>query len=327
MNALAAAVAKVDIDHYVRQPDGRPIPQSSAPAIIEALIHLADIQPGHRILEIGTGSGYSTALLATIVGESGAVTSVEVNPVVAARAKGKLAKTTNAAVVHGDGGDGAFETAPFHRVIAWTTPRLLPKNWVQQTVDGGRIVTAVKVARVAAANLAVAVDISGHEPIAGAFHDGSFVDMAPPPADFRFPYYYLDAHALIDDQPVWLSAPAVRNNPSASEALLAELIEAEPQPSPIQEYNWSDLMGYLAATAPDNLATVQLQQGRGIGYITNDSAAVLLKHTLKTSRDSTSRQRLEQQTAEWKSHGRPALDTLFPRFEAVAEGWTVKPTR
>lgn len=52
---------------------GRPISSSSQPAIMARMLEQLDVQPGHRVLEIGTGSGYNAALLGHLVGETGAV--------------------------------------------------------------------------------------------------------------------------------------------------------------------------------------------------------------------------------------------------------------
>ncbi|MGH3564117.1 MAG: hypothetical protein ACRDTN_20645, partial [Mycobacterium sp.] len=50
---------------------GRPVSSSSQPAIMTRMLDQLDVQPGHRVLEIGTGSGYNAALLARMVGPTG----------------------------------------------------------------------------------------------------------------------------------------------------------------------------------------------------------------------------------------------------------------
>ncbi|HZU19189.1 MAG TPA: hypothetical protein VFD01_21630, partial [Candidatus Dormibacteraeota bacterium] len=71
MNPVAAAVATVDHDAWARHPDGTWIAQTSAPEVIQAMLELLDPCPGQRVLEVGTGSGYSAALLAHLLGPQG----------------------------------------------------------------------------------------------------------------------------------------------------------------------------------------------------------------------------------------------------------------
>lgn len=72
------AVAAVDYDHFVTEPDGSTLPQSSSISSIQQMLEALDVRPRHHVLEIGTGSGYTTGLLANLVGTDGLVRSVEV---------------------------------------------------------------------------------------------------------------------------------------------------------------------------------------------------------------------------------------------------------
>lgn len=62
------AFAAVNRNRYVLLADGTQIPQTSRPELIAEMLRLLDVAEGSRILEIGTGSGYSTALLCNLVG-------------------------------------------------------------------------------------------------------------------------------------------------------------------------------------------------------------------------------------------------------------------
>lgn len=68
----------IDYDSYVREPDGSMLPQSSARSSILHMLRLLEVEPGMRVLEVGTGSGYTSALLGRIVGDHGTVTSLDV---------------------------------------------------------------------------------------------------------------------------------------------------------------------------------------------------------------------------------------------------------
>ena len=97
--------------------------------------------PDDRVLEIGTGSGYLTALLASGTGE---VTSVEIDPALAAEARAKLARHgfSNVRVVVGDGARGFGDETYDVIVLTGSTP-LLPERFFSQLAPGGRIFAVV----------------------------------------------------------------------------------------------------------------------------------------------------------------------------------------
>jgi protein-L-isoaspartate O-methyltransferase len=109
------------------------------------LDHL-DVRKGHSVLDIGTGTGFSAALLSEIIGPSGNVTTVEIDQHVAENARDRLTGFDRVRTVVGDATTGAFESAPFDRVISTATVHLghVPYSWVQQTKPGGVIVTLVR---------------------------------------------------------------------------------------------------------------------------------------------------------------------------------------
>ena len=111
MTSLDSALAHVDASTFTLQADGTPLPQTSAPGIITALLRLLDVRPGDRVLEIGTGSGYTTAVLASLVGDSGHVTSIDVNPTLTARARA-LIDAASVVLVSSDGAYGHPPAAP-----------------------------------------------------------------------------------------------------------------------------------------------------------------------------------------------------------------------
>ena len=101
------------------------------------------VEDGMRVLEIGTGSGYSTGLLCHRLG-SDKVTSIEVDPAVAARARDALHDAGYAPMlVVGDGLAGCRGTAPHDRVIATCSVRRLPSAWLDQTCPGGIILCTI----------------------------------------------------------------------------------------------------------------------------------------------------------------------------------------
>ena len=121
---------------------GRPVSSSSQPAIMARMLDQLDVQPGHRVLEIGTGSGYNAALLGNLVGESGAVVSVDIEADLVADARERLAAcgASQVTVACGDGGLGWSEHAPYDRIIATIGAWDIPPAWVAQLAPQGRLV-------------------------------------------------------------------------------------------------------------------------------------------------------------------------------------------
>lgn len=92
------------------------------------MCRLLDVEPGMRVLEVGTGSGYSGALLGRLTGPTGRVTSLDVDASLIQRAGAKHAEhgIDNVTVHLADGFAGWAADTPYHRIIAWATPHLLP---------------------------------------------------------------------------------------------------------------------------------------------------------------------------------------------------------
>ncbi len=137
-----AVITQID-DGYPTGPGlGGTMPTSSAssPIIVAVMLAALDARPGHRVLEIGTGTGYNAALLAHRLGAEH-VTSIEIDPEVAAHARMALSDTGYGEIrtVVGDGAEAHAQGAPYDRVIATAAVHRIPYPWVAQTRPGGRI--------------------------------------------------------------------------------------------------------------------------------------------------------------------------------------------
>ncbi|MFD8479434.1 methyltransferase domain-containing protein [Kitasatospora sp. NPDC059673] len=121
--------------------DGLPTSSLSCQAVVADMADSLRLEPGHRVLELGTGSGWNAALLARRAGP-GQVVSVEADPALAAAAASRLAAAgLEVHVLTGDGDLGAPGRPPFDRVIATYAVEQIPWAWIEQTAPGGRIVT------------------------------------------------------------------------------------------------------------------------------------------------------------------------------------------
>jgi protein-L-isoaspartate(D-aspartate) O-methyltransferase len=130
---LAYADRPLPIDH------GQTISQ---PFIVAYMTEALGVARTHKVLEIGTGSGYQAAVLAHLARE---VYTVEIVPDLARRASALLASLgySNVYVRQGDGYAGWPEHAPFDRIIVTAAPEQVPKPLVDQLANRGRLVIPV----------------------------------------------------------------------------------------------------------------------------------------------------------------------------------------
>jgi protein-L-isoaspartate(D-aspartate) O-methyltransferase len=100
------------------------------------------VEPQHRVLEIGTGTGYQAAVLAHLAAE---VVTIERYRTLAetARARLRALDLANVKVIVGDGSEGAPDEAPFDRIVITAAAPELPPKLAEQLKDGGIIVVPV----------------------------------------------------------------------------------------------------------------------------------------------------------------------------------------
>lgn len=129
---------------FTTQVDARGLPTSSSsqPSLMAVMLEALALAPGQRVLEIGSGTGYNAALLATLVGDPHLVTTIELDPVLAARAAQMIEQVVGPgmAVVVGNGLDGVAQYAPYDRIISTGSAFPVPSAWIAQLRPHGRLV-------------------------------------------------------------------------------------------------------------------------------------------------------------------------------------------
>ncbi len=114
----------------------------SQPYIVAFMLQAAELAPGERALEIGTGSGYAAAVMAEVAGQ---VFTMERQARLALSARQALEKagSRNVEIRVGDGTLGWPERAPFNVIVATAGGREIPRSWKEQLAVGGRLVMPV----------------------------------------------------------------------------------------------------------------------------------------------------------------------------------------
>jgi len=117
----------------------------SQPLTVAFMLELLAPGPSEKVLDIGAGSGWQTAILAEAVGENGAVFAVERIPEIAEFGKKNLSAYSliergRVRYICADGSLGLSQNAPFDKIIAAAAVRALPTAWKEQLRTGGRIV-------------------------------------------------------------------------------------------------------------------------------------------------------------------------------------------
>ncbi|MEV6699291.1 methyltransferase domain-containing protein [Streptomyces sp. NPDC051453] len=119
---------------------GIPTSSSSQPSVMLAMLEALDVHDGHRVFELGTGTGYNTALLSHRLGEA-RVTSVDVDPGLVAAAIGRLKQAGHSpTLAAGDGALGYPRRAPYDRIIATAGLHAIPPALLEQAAEGAVIV-------------------------------------------------------------------------------------------------------------------------------------------------------------------------------------------
>lgn len=116
----------------------------SQPGVVSRMTEWLDVKEGQKILEIGSGSGWQTAILSYLVGY-GTVYSIEIHPELEKFAKENLKKLEidNAHVILGDGGIGYVQESPFDRIIITAACTEIPLPLFDQLSDGGLIIAPI----------------------------------------------------------------------------------------------------------------------------------------------------------------------------------------
>jgi protein-L-isoaspartate(D-aspartate) O-methyltransferase len=173
--------------------DGVPTSSASQPTVVAMMLEQLRPPVGGRVLEIGAGTGYNAALLSVLVGPSGRVVTIDIDPDVAGEARSHLAEAgvTNVEVICGDGAVGWADSAPYGGIIVTAGASDLAPAWIGQLTPEGRLVLPLSIRAVqhcVAFTWANGADADGHLRSVSV-REGGFMPLAGAisNADIRLP--------------------------------------------------------------------------------------------------------------------------------------------
>ncbi len=118
-----------------------PLSSCSQPNIVASLLTDLAPAPGHKVLEIGTGSGYNAALLATLIADPKSVWTIDCDADLCESASENLIRAGihDINIIQGDGWHGLAEASPYDRIIVTASAYDIPCSWFDQLSEGGRL--------------------------------------------------------------------------------------------------------------------------------------------------------------------------------------------
>jgi protein-L-isoaspartate(D-aspartate) O-methyltransferase len=129
-----------------RGPAGTALSCASVPYLVAAMLDQLDVHDGHRVFEGGAGTGWNAALLATLAGPGGHVSTIDIDPEITAQAAANLERAgfPGLHVATGNAGLGVPENAPYDRAIITIGSLDIPPAWFRQLRPGGRLVVPLR---------------------------------------------------------------------------------------------------------------------------------------------------------------------------------------
>lgn len=239
---LSVAAAYADDAVAIQHVEGVATSSASQPSMVAIMLEQLDLRPGHRVLEIGAGTGWNAAMMARIVGPTGRITTVDIDPDLVESAARRLGGT-GVEVVCADGALGHPAGAPYDRIVLTVGSDDVWPAWVEQLAPGGRLLLPLALCGV---QLSAALDLAPD----GRLHSDSlrscgFIRLrglgAPTAGDVALP----------GGLTLRRTGAAPPPDPATLAAALAEPGAPIPSPVPLRPADmWDGFALWLALTEP-----------------------------------------------------------------------------
>jgi protein-L-isoaspartate(D-aspartate) O-methyltransferase len=299
---------------------GHGLSSSSQPSIMAIMLGKLQLEPGHRVLEIGAGTGYNAALLKHLVGEQGRVTTVDIDAETAGRARRAL-NGRRVKVVTADGRVGYPAGAPYDRIIVTASHDEVPRAWRDQLRPGGLVEAPLRLRGSDSLQLIPTLRREGDRLRSVSVVVGGFMPLRAASRDLT-PYWpTLNASRFEGAKPAPLLSiygEAVRTlRPAAARRLLGAAL-SEPRSRRLRvRPSWDSFGVFFAATAPTpRLVGVMTEKDFSAGLISRDgrSLAILagwrpITRILSFGTEEAADE-LEQMIEVWKARGRPGIGDI-----------------
>lgn len=291
---------------------------SSQPSMMAIMLNQLQLEAGDNVLEIGTATGYNAAIMQHIVGETGTVTSIEIDKELAEQAQENLrrAKASRVHVVNADGAQGYSPRAAYDHILSTVGVWDVPSAWLNQLKPHGTVVAPIVIDGVQVSA------VFQHMP------DGTYLSVDNRPCAF---VYMLGQNAGPDfrrhiaSTPMYILAEQVDKIDTAALHLLLsydhEYNRFETALAPF-DY-WFGYQIFLMLNHPPNYiffvyAVFDGQkaydiEGRGIGLVTKSSAALASYHEkglVHSFAGSDAFLEMQNVLDEWQALGEPTTEKL-----------------
>jgi protein-L-isoaspartate(D-aspartate) O-methyltransferase len=259
-------------------------------------------------------------LIALLAGPDGKVVSLDIEPKLTRRAR-RMFEDQNLHQVQfetRDGRKGWEAGSPYDRIVAWTTPDLLPEAWKHQLKEGGWVVTPFKVLPIADTNVVVRLikrngKLKGENVI-----PGSYIAMTErTPEEFFGPWIH--AHWSGEGENPWWVSSSWMERPVDSD-WVCQFLYLNPTTPPFPEVG-DELRAFLLAVNPDGLTTAERSDGSYIGYSSPEGFALL---SLRDSQWITTDERHAHVLIRWRESWNRQKRPSYSRIKAWVVGKRVR---
>jgi protein-L-isoaspartate(D-aspartate) O-methyltransferase len=344
-DAVARAAAAVPREHYTDHPVHGRVPQATAQAAIMRDLRRAAITPRQRVLEIGTGTGLTGALLAELTGPDGHVVSLDIDPALTSRAAilHRERDAANITVLTRDGHHGAPEHGPYDAIIGWASPLRIPAAWTSQVRPGGVISTPVYLAEVArvVGHIHLTAD-SSHMLTEPQLGQAVYVDMGDTVnTEPGKPMFYIDAQASDANGTAFVSVAWRGQYPGHDPAATLSMLQRPGHTATFplgdgeeeRALAWRDFRAWAAAresagpvSSLTYYGTTGIRWLSGIGFSSGSNAAVIIADggVIASHPGSPALTKLQGYLSEWDQTGRSGLDAARPVLHQADDGWSVR---